>query len=278
METQEIKSKPIHRFISSDEQIVKATLPVEEMSLIIEHYHRVNRPVTKAQVGRIADDLRNDLWKSRTGNVIKFDDEGNLIDGQHRILAHILVGVPFTTNVIFGLPKEAILFTDRSLTRPISVNSVLLEHTVNGTVPTKSDFKLTKLRLSVAKEVCKHSGCQKPTEQVIRKYAIDNKDALDFALTPVEYESARRPGYLSALVVYYSKDSVKAKEFRDAVGGDGINLSDGPVIRLRSFLSKSSIGGSQMKHDHWRTVGAIHAFHFGNPLTSIPPMKREWDF
>lgn len=45
-----------------------------------------NRPVSQATVAKYADDMRLGRWKY-TGDTIKFDDAGNLMDGQHRLHA-----------------------------------------------------------------------------------------------------------------------------------------------------------------------------------------------
>ncbi len=61
-----------------------------------------NRNLSKATVVKYANDMANGAWEL-TGDPIRFDIDGNLIDGQHRLHACILADTPFETSVIYGL-------------------------------------------------------------------------------------------------------------------------------------------------------------------------------
>jgi hypothetical protein len=64
-----------------------------------------NRNVKQGKV-KYAVDMRNGHWRM-TGEPIKFDWAGNLLDGQHRLHALILAGVEVDMVVIFGLDPES---------------------------------------------------------------------------------------------------------------------------------------------------------------------------
>lgn len=65
-----------------------------------------NRNVKNSVVRGYARDMASARWQI-TGESIKFDCHGTLIDGQHRLHAVILAGVPVTMFVIRGLASEA---------------------------------------------------------------------------------------------------------------------------------------------------------------------------
>lgn len=67
---------------------------------------RKNRTISQVSVDRYAHDMNNGRWMV-SGEAIKFDMSGKLIDGQHRLLAVLASGVAITSWVIWGLPEEA---------------------------------------------------------------------------------------------------------------------------------------------------------------------------
>lgn len=61
-----------------------------------------NRPVRRSSVYRYARDIAAGDWRM-TGEAIKFDSKGNLIDGQHRLMACVEAGKPMISMVIYNL-------------------------------------------------------------------------------------------------------------------------------------------------------------------------------
>ena len=64
-----------------------------------------NRTIRYAHVGQIATDIREGRWLLN-GEALKFDVDGNMIDGQHRCLAIIEADTAVDTLVVTGLPRE----------------------------------------------------------------------------------------------------------------------------------------------------------------------------
>ena len=48
-----------------------------------------NRRITKSFVTTYANDMREGRWKGNTAEFIKIADDGDILDGQHRLLAII---------------------------------------------------------------------------------------------------------------------------------------------------------------------------------------------
>lgn len=65
-----------------------------------------NRGLSPTLVNCYARDMRDGRWQVN-GESICFDQEGNLLNGQHRLWACIEAGVPFMTVVTRGLPSVA---------------------------------------------------------------------------------------------------------------------------------------------------------------------------
>ena len=65
----------------------------------------VNRPVSDGKCLEYAISMDEGKW-SVNGETIKFDDQGRLFDGQHRLHACVLAEKPFKTYVIRGVSDE----------------------------------------------------------------------------------------------------------------------------------------------------------------------------
>ena len=71
---------------------------------------RTNRPLNDARVVQYALSMDNEQW-SANGETIKFDKDGCLFDGQHRLHACSLAGKPFRTMVVRGVDDPAAFAT-----------------------------------------------------------------------------------------------------------------------------------------------------------------------
>lgn len=68
--------------------------------------NRKNRNISRATVDAYARDMKAGKWRL-TYDPIRFDQEGLLIDGQHRLLACLQAGKPFDSLVVEGVAGEA---------------------------------------------------------------------------------------------------------------------------------------------------------------------------
>jgi len=64
-----------------------------------------NRNPSPTRIAQYARDMTLGRWRL-TGDPIRFDCAGRLIDGQHRLLACVEAGTPFMTVVIYDLPND----------------------------------------------------------------------------------------------------------------------------------------------------------------------------
>jgi hypothetical protein len=64
-----------------------------------------NRKVSKALIGKLVQEIKNGKWKVN-GDCIRFDEEDNLLDGQHRLIAIVKSGVPVQSFATWGLSSD----------------------------------------------------------------------------------------------------------------------------------------------------------------------------
>lgn len=82
----------------------------------------VNRTVKRSNVESFVRALKRGTFKT-TPSGIAFDTEGTLVDGQHRLLAIAVSGIPATMNITTDVAKDVVEYIDRGTTR--SVRDVL---------------------------------------------------------------------------------------------------------------------------------------------------------
>lgn len=273
-----------HPYIANHEDVrLHEVLSVPLLKGIMENFHPKNRIQSKHRVEALVRDVAAGAWRFDVGQFIRFDVNGNLIDGQKRIMAHIAYDAPLRVNVQFGLPPDAILYMDGDQHRTLSDNYSL---NVNGQ-PTRQAFKENRLRFSVATWV-KHGqrwdvkGTSRSkmlwTEAELLEFLADRGDVVDFVLT--DNRNTRRPGALGAMALYAIKDMDEATEFRDSVYGDAKLPIGSPAHTLRKYLMVKSCGGSYPIYDYNNTVRCINAFHAGGLIkqSKMNNSPTDWEF
>lgn len=81
--------------------------------------NRKNRTVRPQRVEQIARDITNGEWRL-TGDSIKLNGDGTLLDGQHRLLAIIKAGVPVELAVARGVEMRAMKTIDTGAPRTLT--------------------------------------------------------------------------------------------------------------------------------------------------------------
>ena len=79
--------------------------------------HR-NRPPHHSRVEAYAEEMRGKRWRL-TGDTIKLDATGSLVDGQHRLMACVKSGESFETYVVDGVEASAFNVLDQGVKRTL---------------------------------------------------------------------------------------------------------------------------------------------------------------
>lgn len=87
-----------------------------EVAKVYLTLNKFNRPLNKTHVMRLAKDMRDGHWELN-GEPIKFDDSGNLVDGQHRLQAVIESGVAVCFLVVRGISPRSFTTLDTGKNR-----------------------------------------------------------------------------------------------------------------------------------------------------------------
>lgn len=88
----------------------RVTLTPEKCLQLLESKFN-NRPLNDLHVKRLAQQIKDGLWIFN-GDTIKVSDEGEVLDGQHRLWACIEAKAPIETVVVHGVRREAFATID----------------------------------------------------------------------------------------------------------------------------------------------------------------------
>lgn len=81
---------------------------------ILDNHNNANRHINKAHVKALLNNMVQGTWRFN-GDSIRFDNEGMLIDGQHRLSALVEYGKPLPMIVISGFDKETMKTIDQEI-------------------------------------------------------------------------------------------------------------------------------------------------------------------
>lgn len=91
-----------------------------------------NRAISSSRVKSLAGAMKNGDWQNN-GDTIRFDNKGNLIDGQHRLSAIIDCGIDQEMIVVRGLDSDTFTTIDSGKARTagdiLSVDGIKYHHT-----------------------------------------------------------------------------------------------------------------------------------------------------
>ncbi|TSE11255.1 hypothetical protein [Aquimarina algiphila] len=115
-----------NRFKSPLKLVVLLVTP--EMAKKFLKRNRVNRSLSKQNIQKAVLAMKTGEWDENTGDVIKFNINGDLIDGQHRLHAVIELGIAVPMTFMFNCSKDALFKIDtgkkRSISDILSMNNI----------------------------------------------------------------------------------------------------------------------------------------------------------
>lgn len=220
-------------------EIRKVKINPEVASKMIENNH-VNRTLSKSHVEYLSRLMKDDLWKTENGDLIRFSKTKRLLDGQHRLNAIIHSGVTLELWCAYNLDEDVFEYIDAGKNR--SGGDVLK---IAGIPNSNNIARVVKQYQFLKNGITGAKGS--------RKQRISNHEVLELYNTNPEIyiDSVRKSALwyknismiipLSLIATYYLyfKDfnNVKVDDFFDKLcKGIGISTINDPVKRLRDKL------------------------------------------
>lgn len=193
-----------------------------------------NRRLKVTLVARFARDMKNGNWELN-GSTIVFDQDGVLLDGQHRLQACIDSKTAFHSLVVFGVKSSAFDTVDTGKTR--STADVFTIHGIPNAILTAAICALIWRRDTLG-NFMRVGLPSVPTTRELELVQAQYADLIQRAIhTTRPCKRLAPPSLLSALYVFFAeKDQDTADLFFQALAaGDGLRSND-PIYLLRERL------------------------------------------
>lgn len=217
-----------------------------------------NRALNKSRVAGYAKIMKAGQWQLN-GESIKFSEDGDLIDGQHRLHAVVRAAMPIQAIVIRNLPADSFETIDTGRRRSVSdVLGVKGEHNANFLGSALSLIRYYEDG-TLRSDTRRYHGDSGNIEML---EAYKRHPRLQFAVEEIATAyNARRFRFASpsALIVAYylmsSEDRDRALKFMHAlISGEDLKQGD-PILALRNRLI--NLRSSGVKEKRGDTLAAI---------------------
>lgn len=243
------------------------TIDKDKASEYLSH-NMVNRKLSQGRVSQYADSLARGDWQLN-GESIKFNDKGEMIDGQHRLNAIIKSGVPMLTVVVYGISDDVSVM-DRGRNR--SVTDALLVEGFDKSIATNTCVAMAKLHYRT------QIGSSNCSDSFVRKFIEENAEVLlrlNAILGRGSSKSSHRQLVKNApmeLALFYALNvEVPWEEIEEFISiiktGFYENRKQTSAIVLRNDLIGQIVGaraGGERVYATYAIEKAIYDFHHGN--------------
>lgn len=194
-----------------------------------------NRPENQNNIIKIALDITEGRWVVN-GETISISPEGDPLNGQHRLKACILAGLPFETWVIYNVPRETFSTFDSGLTRStkdvLSIEGKKSPAILAGVLARVLQYEKGVLGLA-------SPGAITNTQKVELSEQYPEIDKFVKKATKFPWQKVI---VASTFYLFSREYPTKTAEFFEQLK-EGVGLAaDSPVYRLREKLNKRQVG------------------------------------
>jgi hypothetical protein len=253
------------------------TIMPADAKRILETKNNANRPISQRTVEKYAQEMKAGRWRLN-GESIIYGISGNLMDGQHRLLACVKANVPFETTVTRAVPDEYFDTLDDGKTRNLSDVLAIRGETYGKEMASALTFIH---RYASGNLTNSHSAKKRdtiPTKQVLERLletqsGIRNSVQYYWKLRQRAGGLLLPPSLAVGLHYIFSLvDDEKASAFFD-VFQSGLNIGEGnPVGLLRARLIAANTQASSRltaEAQYFYTVTAWNSYATGKKLTRM---------
>ncbi len=229
---------------------------------ILDKYNHRNRSLNETHLASLVRDIKHGHWIASTVTMVSFAQNGQLIDGQHRLAAIVKAKTPLPLSLKFGLDDAAQRVIDTGRKRTYS-DYIAMTEGLDAKYKTER-ASVTRLLYGFLHDQERphvYTNNNKPTQsdlyEVSSEFGEDIAEAVAAVFSPGAIPKVVVGSY-AAFVYLLAKKSTygeHAKEFFDLLG-TGANLdSDDPIMVVRNRLLTREEFRNQKTKD--RTIGLL---------------------
>lgn len=249
------------------------TVTPEQARLWLDTKNLNNRPVSQRTVDRYAQEMRNGTWRLN-GEALIFGVSGNLLNGQHRLLACIRAGKPFQTVVTHGIADAYFNTLDDGNTRKMSdvlaIQGESYGKSLSSALYFVYSYAIGSIRRGTKRTI--------PTKQILERL-LETQKGIRESVRYYQMLKQRGGGIMlppsigiGMHYIFQLVDRDKADAFFDSFQS-GLNLQAGdPIALLRSRLiagGRESSSRMTSEAQYAYTVLAWNAYIGGKKLTRL---------
>lgn len=235
--------------------------PIIAKHILDKHNHR-NRSLNDTHLSSLVRDIKRGHWIEGTGTMISFSQNGQLIDGQHRLAAIVKSKTPLPMSLKFGLSDAAQRVIDTGRKRTYG-DFIAMTEGLDAKYKTER-AAVTRLLYGFLHDQTNphlYANNVKPTQSdlydVAEEFNADISEAVSTVLGPGLVQKVVI-GSFAAFVAVLAKHSDYSPHIKDFFHllGTGANLdSDDPIMVVRNRLMTREEFRDQKTKD--RTIGLL---------------------
>lgn len=251
---------------------IKKVILTPEMAVKMLENHPNNRNLSTGRLTRYTNDIINNRWVDDTGELIKIDVDGNLIDGQHRLHAVIKANKPIYVHIATGINKDVFSVIDsgksRSASDVLKIAGVLNTNKVAAFIQLYNQYKNTNYRYD---SVNIDTGM---TSKMILKFYNENSKRIDTIISKstVFYHQFQKVLNYGDVALFYALftdiSPYKGLEFIRELC-QGTDITNDVIILLRNRLLSDKISSSNkmlVKHRRALIIKAWNIYYLDKKL------------
>lgn len=242
-----------------------------------------NRAISPKTVNAYARDMENGDWLD-TGESIKFDVRGNLLDGQHRLAAVVRSGCKIRLSIVRNVVPEARKVMDTGRRRSVADNLSMDFGVKNPTQVASAARLILRWRAGMIRQ----STALRITDSEIYEFVVENDPALQVAASYAQKLRRSLPFSLSSVTAAHVEthrvNEEAAKVFWDKVlTGAELRVGD-PTLSLRNTVVRLGPKHEDRSIMNLELICRAWRFHVANKNSGVTfllkPLRKiqEQDF
>jgi hypothetical protein len=226
------------------------------------------RPLNDGTVKGYISEMRRGDWRGDNGEMIKRDEEGNVVDGQHRLTAVVRGGFTVEMWVLEGAPSDAVLTLDcgrkRGLHEILGTKGEKYPHEIAAIIHMQHKCDTRKFNPNT------NESTKASMSMLWRMFEKQKGKWREAAALSKKINKFLRPsagGYL--YLKFCEKDKTMALQFFEALQtGAGLCESD-VMLKLRDKLLRAKLDGLTQEELMALTIKTWNAWRDGRKVTRL---------
>ena len=232
----------------------------------ILEFNSINRPISQQKVNEYANDMENNKF-FYTGDSIKISVNGNLLDGQHRLLAIIKSGKAVEMEYIEGLKEEIFRYLDIGKPRSLHDGLSILGYS-NASHIAAITKKVMSWDLCDDKENFRIYGPNMKFKlEQIEDYLMDNENEIMYfhglARNTLIFKKCGSPtAFVAALVVCAKGNRQNAVRFFHELNSGSFNAKEPTFLLKEKLIWRNYANDRGAERDSELFALVIKAFNY----------------